>query len=403
MAMPAPSSILLMDPYRTALITMALEERLLTRPPMSAEQLATQKATFKMGEDKEIRATVLQQLLLFDDPLIIQNEERDTAEKHAAEGIIDLSLRNLHEENIVQFATGKIDIPDWGGEFAKCWSDIEDQLRVLRSWMVDQLMSRFYIGHPSVYDCWFEAQRRACVSARGEPVDDTPLHAALAAVPLEWRDQTREILENPNRVGAVLFLVLNRLGEAWQIGKIAEERQVYAAIPHLDVPHASGGTENTGVLFEIVIRELLADNIEFRLPTKLREARDLRRDPAVVSFRGCFLPWLESLKAGDAAAEGRLAKEVYLAAKTYKFSSIAKDISKWSTIASIALEAFGLQGVPAAASFGFDILTGRAKSKAEWVGLCGRERAKPLTQSEMAAADLRLQHARDRREIGTQA
>ncbi len=243
MAMPAPSSILLMDPYRTALITMALEERLLTLPPMSAEQLATQKATFKMGEDKEIRATVLQQLLLFDDPLIIQNEERDTAEKHAAEGIIDLSLRNLHEENIVQFATGKIDIPDWGGEFAKCWSDIEDQLRVLRSWMVDQLMSRFYIGHPSVYDCWFEAQRRACVSARGEPVDDTPLHAALAAVPLEWRDQTREILENPNRVGAVLFLVLNRLGEAWQIGKIAEERQVYAAIPHLDVPHASGGTE----------------------------------------------------------------------------------------------------------------------------------------------------------------
>ena len=125
----------------------------------------------------------------------------------------------------VQFATGKIDIPDWGGEFAKCWSDIEDQLRVLRSWMVDQSMSRFYIGHPSVYDCWFEAQRRACVSARGEPVDDAPLRAALAAVPLEWRDQTREILEKIRIAWqAAPFLVLNRLGEAWQIGKIAEER-----------------------------------------------------------------------------------------------------------------------------------------------------------------------------------
>jgi len=397
MSKPAPSSILLMDPYRTALISMALEERLVTLPPMSAEDLVAHRATFRMGEDKEIRATVLQQVLLFDDPLIIQNEERGTAETNAAEGVIDLSLRNLHEDRIVTFAKGKVEIPEWGGDWTKCWVDMEDQLTVLRPWIIDQLMSRFYIGHPSVFDCWFEAQRRACANARDEPVDDVPLTAAAAKVPLEWRDQAREILENPERTGALLFLVLNRLGEARQAGKIAEERQIYASIPHLELPQSKEGAGNSGVLFEIVIRELLADNIEFRLPTTLRKARDLRRDSSVVSFRECFLPWLESLKSGDVDAERRLAKEVYLAAKSYKFSTIAKDISNWSTIASIFLEAVGLHGVPALASFGFDILTGRVKSKAEWIGLCGREKALPLTQREMAAADLRLQQARDAR------
>jgi hypothetical protein len=367
---------------------------------MSSEDLEAQRATFRMGQDKSIQATVLQQLLLFDDPLIIQNEERETAEKNAAEGLVDISLRNLHEEQIVKFAQGKIDLPDWGGDWTKCWIDVEGQLSVLRSWMVDQLMSRFYIGHPSVYDCWFEAQRRACAAARGEPVDDAPLHAAAAKVPREWRQETREIVENNDRAAALMFLVLNRLGEAWQIGAIADERSIYASIPHLDVPKMKHGVENAAVLYEIVIRELLADNIEFRLPSTLREARDLRRDPAVVSFRECFLPWLEALKAGDTGAERRLVREIYLAAKAYKFSTISKDISMWSTIASIALEGFGLDGVPAIASFGFDILTGRAQSRAKWVGLCGREKEQSVTQGEMAAAEQRVHDARDARERG---
>jgi hypothetical protein len=108
---------------------------------MSTTDLEAQRATFRMGEDKEIRATVLQQLLLFDDPLIVQNEERDTAEKNAADGLIDLSLRNLHEERIVTFAQGKIEVPDWGGDWTKCRADIEEQLSTFRSWMIDQLMS----------------------------------------------------------------------------------------------------------------------------------------------------------------------------------------------------------------------------------------------------------------------
>ena len=387
-------TLIILDPYRAALTSLALDEGLAQIYP-NTTKLPGETPQNTIGRDRHLRETVLQQLLLFDRATIIHHEKQDTAatfwQRH---GRPMLSLLNLESDGLVQFGGDRVAGksargPDRPRTLGQLFEQNKEVISRWRPVLAEQMVLKGYIPDPSFFD--------VIVS---KDLAGSDMQSVLAKVPGWLRQRARKLADSDDREAAVP--VVFSMGEMAQVERLvsANETGTYVAMPSAGDNRLFQRAPEPGGLIEIVIHELMKDNIEFVLPESLRDVRRLRDTKEIVDFRNTFLPWLGALRAGNAGDEARLRREVRLAAMSFKVSRPLRTISKWSIVAPLLLELIGIGRVAEVAHIGLDWVTGRTERKGQWVGLCGRERSHPITQTEMTAADDRLAKKRqpERRE-----
>jgi hypothetical protein len=388
-------SLVILDPYRAALTSLALEEGLAQVYPNMAKMPGTTPME-TIGRDVRLRQTVLQQLLLFEDSAIIHHEQPGSAAEFAEKRRMPmLSLLNLKQDGIVDFTGDHIAGEIFKGGQRRTAAEIftleRDKIARWRPLAATQMVLKNYIPHPSFFDV---------IVAKNDPKGD--LEAAMRTVPGWLRDKARQVAQAPYRpVDVALLTACTELDQVDRLAEAAKRdgRGLSIATTSVRDEKFFRTAVDPSPVVEIAIHELIKDNIEFVLPTTLREARNLRSKPEIVAFRSMFLPWLDALRAGNVADEARLRKEVRLSALSWKASGPLKTISRWSFIASLFGELLDFNGMLIEAGrVGLDWMLARSEQRGQWIGLCGRERENPLTEADMAWADARLKSGRAEQE-----
>ena len=106
-----PSSILLLDPYRSALLTMGLMEGILASPRGVDFK---QSSTYLLGKNADRQSTVLRLAMLFDEVSIVSHEQRGVAEEYNAQGLPTLSTMPLQDMGLIRLTNRDITHP-WEG------------------------------------------------------------------------------------------------------------------------------------------------------------------------------------------------------------------------------------------------------------------------------------------------
>jgi hypothetical protein len=386
--MPEGPSLFLLDPYRGALLAQSLEEGLL-QPNRGTEAEFLQLPALEAARDKELQATILQQLLLFDRVLIVQNENKREQWERLPDGVVNVSWRNLREDGLVEFVSAENVASNAVSRRpnGRLWFDDETVVPKWRSLVAEQFVMKKKISHIALFDFLVQSHH-----------PDFDPRRAIRQLPQRLRSEARKLLE-PQVLSLMDMSMIAHIHELGQVEEFVKQQEAANAMTYVSLPSPKiprfWRDENSSELVEIVIHELFKDNIEFALPSTVRDARDLRKKPEIGDFRTTFLPWLDTLRAGRADDEIRLRKEVWRAAKCFKLMSAKRSISGWSVIGSIAVDLL-FENPLAGGAFHLaaDWFRGRLEHRARWVGLAGRERRTPVTIPEAEASNRRLEQRR---------
>jgi hypothetical protein len=139
------SELLLLDPYRSALIARAFDELLLQVPP----DLNIQGAPlFKIGRDRKFQDSVLQMALLFDDLLVVYH--KDTADNYP---LPTLSLQALADEGVLNFAAAPTEFdrsaPN-ASTIEGLWQAADANFRLWAPLIVPMLTAKGFFPHSSL-------------------------------------------------------------------------------------------------------------------------------------------------------------------------------------------------------------------------------------------------------------
>ena len=96
-----PASLHLLEPYRSAVTSMATDEQLATIYPPEAD--ISKVPSIVIGRDPELRATTLQMLVLFEEATLIHHEIANPEEVFDRHRFPSMSLKPMELDGILRF------------------------------------------------------------------------------------------------------------------------------------------------------------------------------------------------------------------------------------------------------------------------------------------------------------
>ena len=364
-------SILLLDPYRSALMTLGIEDGFLALP---RDVDFAKTPMFRLGSDECLQTTVLQFLLLFDDMAIVQHEERGSRERAEEQGLKILEAKPLEDAGLVRFTSRpvpdeKLQLLGGARDLLDMWRLRKDELDTWEPVFVPQLIAKGALAHPALYRVWREV-RIGTPSSRFE---------ALSQVPAAWSDVAHGLLSGDATLDLLVFTALNELSEAEAeveaTGCRVAQGPFRPSTEHDPSQRPSDVARDVSAIFRVSIDALLDDELSFPLPSNLEDAKRLRSDPNIVAFRELFQPWIQRIAAGD-CAEVELRKEVRSAVRAFRNAPRVKKLNDIVTYVSLPL---GLVPEPAIQAVGFGLglaslglpkLADRWQRQGKWVAMC---------------------------------
>jgi len=367
------ASILLLDPYRSALTCRGLTEGVLS-VPKSID--INQTPTMWAGSDAGLQATVLQFATLFDEIFLVHHEERGGAEQ-IQDRLPTLSLMPFEDMGLVTFTKhpGSDERAEsWtkARSFEEIWALEDDNLTTWEPFVVPSLLAKKLIPHGSIYH--FLRAVRLGDSSLKQQVEQR--------IPAEFSDWIPYILsDDTDSYGNLDFVVSSTLNELIETERVVEKTTCRVAQLAFNQPFLKREdytTAATATVFEVLIEELLQERFLFPVPENLKDVKRVRANPDVVAFRTTFQPWVDALATNSVDDENRLRKEVKSAIRAFSNAPNVRRINKFLTY--MALPAGFLPFTPLVGGafgalagltgIGLDKLAGRWQQKGNWVGLC---------------------------------
>jgi len=294
-------SLYLLDPYRAALASLALDEGLATEttPGVYSREI-------KAGRNRRVRDELLQLLVLYDDVATCWGEPSSQRLAAGIPAIMAGPLRNL---KISRF----IEVPAQNKWFAlqtivKVWESEKQDFDTLYPIILDQLSAR---GTPIHYSLV-----RLVRAYRLREVGAIPL--VMSVMPRELSDTAHRILAGDREaIWSVEYPILNMLLEVRLLFAEAISTAGQIAATPL-VPYVERAAPPTAHLFEVVVSELLEEGLRFPQPRNLSEALELRARNEIADFRHVFFSWLDTFMKGDVVDFVALRHEVRKAARAFR-------------------------------------------------------------------------------------
>lgn len=365
------NSLLLLEPFRSALTIDALEEDLVVLPKGTSKE---ELPFYHAAKDKLLRARTRQLFLLFKDISIIHYETTEAADKIKERGYGALSLIRLQDRGIVNFESPPADL-----ERVKLWegfSCIEDWWRAERK-IIDEL-------EPLIL-----AQMRA----RGKLPDDRlyfllkelRLNGQAAAtlilrtLPSSFQNLGRTILEDSLRVpfDIVIISTVNEIMSAEQVAMKGTRIAIGEdpAVRHFSPIDLMGKEQ----IFEIVLDSLADDGLLFPIPASIDEIPRIKQSPHFSEFSEALDSWLIALNRGDEIEEPQVRKEVRKAVRQFRHLpklDTGANIAAWVAIPIGFIPFVGsiAGGGLSLISRGMEKLAKRWRRHNNWVGICTKSK-----------------------------
>jgi hypothetical protein len=354
--------LLLLEPYRSALMVEALDEGLAMAP--RGLDLAASPSV-QIGRSPDLQRRVRMLALLFDEVSIVHHEKPGDAAQMEQRVYPQASLLPLRDEGIVSFSAPSSDaervqrlqnvrtFEDW-------WGVEQALLDAYEPVIASQLMARGKLPHPALL---------SVLRAHRLGLD---VGGAMSAVPQEFRDFARVFAELDPPYDNLVISTLNELLAAEAVDHPG--MHVAMAEPELVWP-IEGSNAAVEAVFRIVLEELLAVGMVFPVPENLRDIRQLRSDPALVDFRVRFRPWLGALRSPNAELEATLRQEIRNTVGRFKFATTLDGLADLCALVALPLGLVDpapktvIAGL-SAARLGLPKLAKYWRAKTKWLGLC---------------------------------
>jgi len=364
--------MMLLEPYRTALFAMGIEEDLVPIPKNLDREEITKSPIFAIGNDKILQQNLCQLLILYDEVSIIHYETQEFAQYLEERGAPGLSAIRMKDLGLVTFAR-----PPQGGEdrlrklrkeqtLEGIWSVEQSLLELWEPAILAQMQAKGKLPHPSVY--YLLKNKR--LGRR------TAAQEALNCVPSEARSFAEAILRDPvAEWDLLIFTTLNELLGVEEIVSSADWSVASEAM-HRSEPGSSHAQSEALDVFEFVVGEIIAHDFQFPICDSLTEVGKLRKNPDVSEFRKVFFSWLTSFRTFDSDSEKKLRKEVRKAAKAFKYHEKVA-LMGWLLVFAATpvgfIESFTGAGI-GSLGLGLSTLAERWKNKSRWLALCARKK-----------------------------
>ncbi len=361
------SSIILLEPYRSALFAEGLDEGLVR---ISGDVNPDNSPAIQIGRNRELQLHVREIALFYDDLFVIHHEQENTADEALERDIPTLSALNLKYSGVARFPENKTDssrvdkLKEMKSIFD--WWQIEKDL--INKWIPvigSQLVARGKLPHVSLIYV-LQAHRER---------DEKKYLSACEKVPEEYKNQIQKVLQDLEPFGYD-FLAFSTLNELSSVDTTIETHRSHLAIDKIfssSFKHVSPDKANGAV--QIVIESLLQEELRFPVPNSLMELVTLKQREEMKSFRNTFRPWLESLSLGNTEDENKLRKEVKKAMFQFRNAPRLTTASKITGILSVPAGLVGPTGTVAGAilglsSMGLSEWSSRWQEENKWVSIC---------------------------------
>ena len=325
----------LLEPYQWALGCQAVSEGLARHEGAAANR----DATLASAEDIAI---TLQLLVLYDRVSISYPAAADDKrlekwrKKH---GIAHINMSAVAQTGLVRLLDPPTELPE-SLTFRDEWVSMRPILLKYEDFIVSQLRVRHSpIAHWALY--------RFMIAIRtGEH-----LVAELVepAIPPDLRDWAA-IIANHNPPSFEVFRDLDKkvLGTARRVDyafsmALRGEARVGGSPPAFESPATRDEGRATRKVWRVVVSTLLREQIEFPVPTSLKEVLRMRSLPEIGAFREFVGPFVDALVSGDEHGFNHLKPEVISAVRAIKLLPYAKRALKLIAIAGVPvsiIEAF---------------------------------------------------------------
>jgi hypothetical protein len=343
------NSAIILDPQRSALVSMGIEEGFLA-PPREVDLNAT--PAFMVGRSPARRAAVLEMLLLHDALRLIHHEQPGDTEALREEGHFVISLLPLRATGLVEFD---------GRSPAETGLLIPDDPTPSEFWKLNERSAKPWAPLLAEY-----------VFAKG--------HVESLALAREYCEQIGSQSDTFNSGYSPMLHVsmISTFGELLQAESIAATGATCTqpiTSQRLNLNDRSAAHR----VMQIVIDEVLDNEFTLPVPATLGEALKLQGDPNVREFRAVFHPWITTLREGTLNDESRLRLEVRRALRVFRnlprIQRLTQVLAYFSvpvglvqrTEALVAGTAIGV------ASIGLSALAERWHTNTKWLGLARRD------------------------------
>lgn len=362
------SSIILLEPYRSALAAEGLSSGLVT---VTEGVELDDSPSFKIGSNKGLQQRVRELCLFYDDVWIVHNEEEGRARDLEEKGLQVMSALPLEEHGIVKFSDVKLDprrlekIKNGMRSMADWWELDKELIETWRPLIASQIVARRKLPDISLFDVLFHHRMG----------NDESLKYAIDMVPEKYKSLIPGVLYGFRPLGFD-FIAFSTLNEIMSTDAIVGSHKANVAIDSNfgRESHAISSGDAMQVV-KVLLEVLLEDELRFPIPDSLIEMVKIKSKSEMVSFRSLFNPWLTKLAVGDEVEERRLRKEVkksILQFRNYPRLSLASNISAllalpvgfMGPIGALASTGLGVT------SFGLSKLATRWETKNRWINLC---------------------------------
>ncbi len=363
------SSIALLEPYRSALMTMGYDDGLVK----VSEGIDWQSSpTYLIGKDEKLHQRVMMLSLLFDQVVIINHETEKDVDNLESQGLQVLSAKRLQDNEIVKFAettTNKERLKNLETmrTYEDWWVIEKDLIKTWEPLIISQMMSKGKLPHPSIFNF--------VKSFRLGKEKDT--QSALKQVPKKFANFMRENF-NKNQRLPYDFIIVSTLNEILDVDQIISRNNTKIAVDgHFPIINTEKeiANENVDQIHNILIEAMIEDDLRFPLPENLLQLKSLKESDKIISFREVFQPWLTVLGSGDIGEERRLRKEVKKSIKQFKNYPKLSTAATLSAIVAIPIGLAGPIGTIigtglGGTSLGLSLLAKKWETRNGWVGLC---------------------------------
>jgi hypothetical protein len=364
--------LILLEPYRTALFSMGVDEGLVPIPKKLDRNELMQSNTFKIGADNILRKKLCQLLIMHDDVSIIHYETQELQSYLEDEGIPRLSAMRLYDRGLVTFLQ-----PPQGGEeritalksaeqtLEGIWSVEKPLLELWEPAIIGQLQAKGKLPHPSLYYL-LKAKRLG---------KRLKVEQAFASVPNDARAFGTLIIED--KIPMWDLVIFSTMNELIGVEEIITGKDYSVASEAMHCPSTFSVKEQPPALdiYEIVVEELLTISLRFPSCHNLAKVESLRKDPDVIAFRNVFSPWLTSFSRGDVQDEKRLRNDVRRAVRAFEYYPYAYTLGWLLAVVALPLNFFApiTATVSTILGMGLPALAERWKLKSQWTGICSKK------------------------------
>ena len=359
------SNLVLLEPFRTALLMESVQEGLVPMPGGRKAPAFT--------PNPDIQRLARQLLVLFESPLVISYDPKESIVERKGVTFFNLSWDRLGDLGLVEFVA-----PDYTrsypsleykvNSFDEWWSNNNVLIDEWETLLIAQLNGRGKLPDPLMYEA-LKAVRLGRLSK----------HSLIGGQDAIKVDAFMELVK---RGGAreLEIAVLFTLNELAATHEIIKEGQTDVAHSQLWKPVASRSVDHSKVadVYEIVLETLLGEKLMLPALQTIKDAAALRQEPLMQDFRVVFHSWLQTFRRADADAEMNLRRDVRRTVLKFRNYPHLDRLSKFVAYASLPLNfvvgpwastGIGVSGL------GLEGLARRWRRESNWLGLCHKTHA----------------------------